>query len=168
MADSRLGLVASVVVRVVAKPCPGPDRGPQASSQTGPGAIPRAGPRREAGLGAAPGIAPGAGAGARSDSVATCWPAAVVVFAWSEGAGRGADGSTNQAVHTPSNETAVTTCHRATLCLVILGNWIGNGGNHGVRADCGHAHWACRILVTWAYACMRACIGQRCQKGDHV
>ncbi len=140
MADSRLALVASVV----------------SSSGTGPGAGPRAGPRREAGLGAAPGIAPGAEAGERSDSVAACWPAAVVVFAWSGGAGRGMDGSTSQAVRTPSNETAVTTCHRATLCLVILGKWVGNGGNYGVRADCGHAHWACRILITWSHGHMHA------------
>ena len=155
MADSRLGLVASMVVRVVAEPCPDPDRAPQASSETGTGAGPRAGPRaglrRGAGLGAAPGIAPGAEAGARSDSVATCWPAAVLVFACSGAAGGGVDGSTSQAVHTPSNETPVTTCHRATLCLVILGNWVGNGGNHGVRADYGHAHWACRILITGSH-----------------
>jgi len=136
MADSRLGLVASVV----------------SSSGTGPGA----GPRREAGLGAAPGIAPGAEAGPRSDSVATCWPAAVVVFAWSEGTGRRVDESTSQAGHMPSNETAVTSCHRATLCLVLLGKWVGNGGNRGVQADCGHAHWACRILITWSHGHMHA------------
>ena len=93
MADFRLGLVANVV----------------SSSGTGPGAGPRAGPRREAGPGAAPGTAPGAEAGDRSDSVATCWPATVVVFAWSGGTGRRVDESTSQAGHTPSGETAVTT-----------------------------------------------------------